>query len=476
MGSKGKGIRQYGAVALWAMACFAFFQFCYPYHFFYQEQNQLFLMTWEHAPSYLPKPGWAARLMGDFLTQFYYYLVVGPLILTLSLLTLGDVTRRFLQRVLQECNLHKHRDTFAFTIAIIMMTLFAVFSFRHDYRLSNIISAIGIMGGLWICSFFPTEWKNATFKIFSFIIIIPIIWLFGWPKMGKLALPNFYLEKQLAVDNEYYFGHYDRVIDLVEGEKSPTPEMKFFYNLVQAGRQELPNVLLKFIPNELGTFYKIGPETPMLTIKNMNELYWALGDMTFTERAAMMGNVFSPDNRNVRMVKRLAEANMVSGDTAAMNKYLRLLGKTWAYKKLALSIPNNRKLMEKRAFTNRQDTLQVSDNLHMVMMELLDSNPQNTIALHYLLCSDLLLKDMETFKRDYDRYCIDKGNEPHFDLFQEALCIYLAGTQAKPEEWSRYIHSQHVLNRFAQYNVQRGSKQFRDTYWYYFDTAKAPQP
>ena len=458
----------YGAVALWGVVCFVFFQFYYPNHFFYQEQNQIFLLSWDHMASYLSGLGGGARLAGDFLTQFYYYLMAGPLILTLALLTLGDITRRFLQRL--------HLPHGKFAISFLVMTLFAVFSFRHDYRLSNVISAIGIMGGLWICSFFPLRWKSSTFRFFALLIFIPIVWLFGLPKMGKLNLPNFYLEKQLAVDNAYYFGNHDRVIEMVEAEKVPTPEMKFFYNLVQAQRGNLPNVLLKYVPNDLGTFYRIGSNTPMLTIKNMNELYWALGDMTFTERAAMMGNVFSPDNRNVRMIKRLAEVNMVSGDTAAMNKYLRILEKTWAYRQRAKQIPHDPLLIRKRAFTNHQDTLQVSDNLHMIMMELLDSNPQNTIALHYLLCSDLLLKDMETFKRDYDRYCMDKGNQPKERLFQEALCIWLAGTNANEEEWGKYIHSQDVLNSFAQYNQQRGSKSFSNTYWYYFDTYKAPRP
>lgn len=459
----------YGTVVLWGVACLVFFLFFYPYHFFYQEQNQIFLLTGDYAFSYLPEVGWAARLIGDFLTQFYYYLFLGPIILTVALLALGDLTRRFLQR----CHL-RHS---AFAIAILVMTLFAIFSLRHDYRLSNIVSAMGIVGACWVGSYVILWLKNKALKmVAASIIFVTAYWLFGLPKMGKFTQPNFYLEKQLMVDNEYYFGHHDRVIDLVEGEKNPTPEMKFFYNLVQAQRHNLPNVLLKYVPNDLGTFYKIGPETPMLTIKNMNELYWALGDMTFTERAAMMGNVFSPDNRNIRMVRRLAETNMVSGDTAAMNKYLRILSKTLAYKKYAKNIPHDKRLIEKRAFTNHQDTLQVSDNLHMVMMELLDSNPNNIVALHYLLCSDLLLKDMETFKRDYDRYCKDRSNEPRETLFQEALCIWLAGTHATQDEWIRYIHSQDVVSRFAQYNQQRGSKLFNNTYWYYFDTAKPPQP
>lgn len=466
---KKKDVYAYGMVFLWAIVCFVFFQFYYRYHFFYQEQNQLFLLAWDYVESYLPDVGWAANLMGDFLTQFYYYLYAGPIILTVALLTLGDLTRRFLQ----QCQL-KHGS---FAIAILLMTMFAIFSFRYDYRLSNIISAIGIVGSFWLSSILFRYVKNVIVRLVTIILVIGIAyWLFGLPKMGKFSTPNFYLEKQLAVDNEYYFGNYNRVIELVEAEDNPTPEMKFFYNLVQAQRFNLPNVLLKYIPNDLGTFYRIGPNTPMLTIKNMNELYWVLGDMTFTERAAMMGNVFSENNRNVRMIKRLAEVNLVSGDTLAMNKYMRILSNTWVYAKQVERMKHDERLLSKRQFVNRQDTMQVSDNLHMIMMELLDSNPNNTIALQYMLCSDLLLKDIKNFKRDYDRYCMDTGIACQEKLFQEALCIWLAGTNATAEEWNRYVHNNQVAQRFMEYNQQRGSKQFADTYWYYFDTAKTPTP
>ena len=95
-----KEIICYGAVVIWAIGCFAFLNFFYHYHFFYQEQNQLFLLTKDYVSSYLSDgPGWLARLTGDFLTQFYYYLFLGPAILTVSLLCIGDFTRRLLQNL-----------------------------------------------------------------------------------------------------------------------------------------------------------------------------------------------------------------------------------------------------------------------------------------------------------------------------------------------------------------------------------------
>jgi hypothetical protein len=199
--------------------------------------------------------------------------------------------------------------------------------------------------------------------------------------------------------------------------------------------------------------------------------------MTFTERAAMMANVFSPENRNVRMIRRLAECNIVSQDTMAANKYLRILDKTFVYRSWAGNIRKHGQTIykEKMQQVNHHDTITVSDNAHFLMMQLLDTNPDNTIALDYILCSNLLLKDIENFKRDYDRYCIDTGKPRLNTLYQEALCIWLAGTDAPQEEWEKYIQRADVFQQFQQYNEERGHPRFKGTYWYYFDKSKAPK-
>ena len=86
-----------------------------------------------------------------------------------------------------------------------------------------------------------------------------------------------------------------------------------------------------------------------------------------------------------------------------------------------------------------------------------------------------MLKDIANFKRDYDRYCIETGKPRIKKLYQEALCIWLAGTNAPQEDWQRYIQSQNVMQRFMEYSQQRGNPKFKETYWYYFDKIKAPE-
>ena len=453
-------------MALWAIAFFVFFQFWYPYHFFFQEQNQLFLWSGDYISTYNHNGG-LALLLGDFLTQFYYYLYVGAIILTICLLLVGTLLYKALRNF-------KVGKMIALILALVVMTFMAVCHFSISYRLSSTIAMIGWCLLLWLVSMM-NGWKMRLMLLA--LGILPTWLLFGLPEIKKLQGPDLILEKDFAVDCEYYFGNHDKVIRMVEGSEKWTDQMLFFYNLAQAQRGELPDHLLKFTQNYLGTFEKIGPETPMLTIRNMNELYWALGDMTFTERAAMMTNVFSHNNRNVRMMRRLAECNIVSGDSLAAEKYLRILDKTLVYGKWAENMRQHGKQIyqKKMQMVNQHDTITITDNAHFLMMQLLDANADNTIALDYILCSNLLLKDITNFKRDYDRYCIDTGKPRLKPLYQEALCIWLAGTNAPQEEWEKYIKKADVFQRFQQYNEQRGSTQFKGSYWYYFDKIKAPE-
>ena len=242
---------------LWTVTCFVFFQGYYPYHFFYKEQNQLFLWTGEYLSTYFDKPAWLACMVGDFLTQFYYYLFAGSTILTISLLLLmGTLYVAFRQTGIKK--------GWAFGIAVALTTLEAVCHLRHDFRLSSTYAIIGavllfncipkrhiwveilalltywLFGyGVWvylILSAFKNWKRTAPFCIVMLgsvyflkgTFLLSTEQLYTYPGIGKLTMPNWYLEKQFQVDDEYYFGNWNKVVQLVEEEESPTQEMLFF--------------------------------------------------------------------------------------------------------------------------------------------------------------------------------------------------------------------------------------------------------
>lgn len=394
----------YSLYVLGAIACFAFFQFCYPYHLFYQEQNQLFLMSWDYVTTYLDKPGWLACLAGDFLTQFYYFRYAGPIILTLCILLTGYNIRCAVEMADIKGRWVAH------SVAFIVMILLICSSFHYDYRLSSIlavaggasvfrvstsllistrmfikkierrneqglflngsgianwVSVISIFVSIFVCHWFfgygvwvygaltfagcianimmaGTYYRLAALIIPFFLLMLTkrlyycdFQTIYTYPGIGKLAKPQLDQERTLAVDCKYYFGNYNQVINMVEKDKNPNQYMKFYHDLIMAQFRSQPASLRKYPNKDIGTFETLKANPSLLTIHALNELYWALDDMTFCERAAMLGNIYSPNCSNIRMVKRLAEINLVRGNYAATRKYLRILQKTFVWKRWA---------------------------------------------------------------------------------------------------------------------------------------------
>lgn len=472
---------------LWGVGCYIFFQTNFHYHFFHQEQNQLFLFSWDYIQTYFDKPAWLACLTGDFLTQFYYYLYAGPAILAIVCLIFGHFLFYSLMRLTSKTDKNHAKIGWIFFIAaLIAMTLEARAAALGST--SNLSSIIALTGGCVVWYLFDIVRTSIINKsshplILSFVCLIILITLTYWAfgigtrftfiifeiakaavvaaqgvKNGAMknglkslgcslvsalfffilivfAAPHYYLdysdaldypglgewsdygnEKKLencyALDNEYYLGHYQKVKNMYEsfqGEK--IDEMTFYYCLSLEQLGMLPSCLPEIKNPMLGTFLKITEDTPRYTIGMINDLYFLLGDMTYTERAALLANTFSPKGRNARMTKRLAEANLINGDIPAAMKYLRMLRQTLVYKQWAIDhIPETMtsevkaEIARKHQFINTSDNIRVGDDCYVIMTQLLTSNPKNEVALDYLLCSDMLSHQADVFVRDYEKF------------------------------------------------------------------------
>lgn len=523
-----KALTAYG-LALFCILLAIFYATVYPSHLLWQEQNQVFLNTPHWLAAYFDHPAWLGCMAGDWLTQFYHNTVVGAIILSLAVTGCTALFGVILFRVLPRVP------------ALIGTVLFAILmvgcSMPATTSLSFFICVAGglILGlsRLWI-----NYGKNHVIDL-SPIVVILSYWMFGlgalltaaamslllikryhsngqgkygligagtavtlafatpavlcghyalpytkallYPGLVRPSMPETEYEERLAISDALWRRDYDDVKRRALAVDEPDDYTAFHYYLASALQDSLPDNLLKFPVRSLGTLTTISDKSPLSIINMMNELYYELGDMTYAERAAMMRNVFSPRNRNVRMIRRLAEINLVSGDTLAARKYLNILGKTHAYAGWSAAHTPGRMdpqtktdIERRRVRSNTKDNIRIGDNCRNILLELLESNPGNTLALDYLLCTDLLLKDMDTFKMDYDTYCMAKGHPRHKRLYQEALMIYLAGTDALEEDWHRYISMPELISEFNIYSNRRGDPSFSNTYWYYFDTQQQP--
>ena len=516
---------------LCGIGCFSFFYLAYPYHMQHREQMLLFTFTCEQISSYFQQPAALACLLGDFFTQFFHLKVVGPLLVVLALMKLEVFTY-----------ISCHKWINGWMSILIALLVFAWEGLRLcdiNYSLSATVALIGGIF-LFICT---SAFKNRRSFLIATFLGIPIgYYLFGYgmfafalcsviellhrkdkqiqrirlvisaiaiavlsailpgisanhfllmkkqaysyPASTWYGKPNFSNERILGLNTEYFHGNWNKINELVY-QGTPSNDAAICYNLANAMQGKLPERLMYYYqPAGLALFMPIYDQSTYLTTQLAGEVWFRLGDMTMAEHASILSMIFSPQNKSSRMVKRMAEINLVNGETEAALKYLNILSKTLFYKKWAEermpgkeSIAFKNWLTEKQKYLPKADTLRlsstdVSRSLHL----LLKANPENQMARDYLLCFDLLMKDLPTFITDYNTFYQGKPNR----LYAEALMIHLFQKHAKPKEVKATGIHPSVIKDFNQYNLIYNQSQgnasalesrFAHTYWFYYHFA-----
>lgn len=254
----------------------------------------------------------------------------------------------------------------------------------------------------------------------------------------------------------------------------------YYYNLSNAMKGQLADKLLDYYqPFERGLFLPVGSQSTPFQIACAGDVWFALGYMPLAERDAMLGMLFSPAHSGSRYLRRLAECNLVTGNYEAASKYLRILLNTHGNRKWAQKcFPENwspsyqLRIAEKRNLLPQFDLVHGMDQAPVALRILLGANHTNKMALDYLLCYDLLTKDLDAFVSDYDPSLTAS------QLYEEAMLIFLAAKSGMAEENFRHYHiSAATLERFNKfvtiYKRDGGSGrnltgEFGKSYWYYF--------
>ncbi|MCU4163674.1 DUF6057 family protein [Carboxylicivirga caseinilyticus] len=315
--------------------------------------------------------------------------------------------------------------------------------------------------------------------IISSIILIIVIWK---------DRPDFNREKLLSLSCEGYFGNWNKVLHLSAEYKLENQLASYFTNIALAKYNALPAHLLEYYqPFAESLFLPLGRQSGWLNIFSSNEAYYQIGDMNLTQHSAHLGLIFSPYNRSSRMVKRLAETNMIIGEKEAALRYLGMLDKTlfhhqWAQKRIGM-IHNrqiiSKELLDKQSFLPQADTLRKGEDNLSGLRLLANSNPDNQSAIDYLLCYHLLNKDLQSFKEDFEKYFTFNRQLPR--LYGEALLIILYQQKASTEEISQYFLPSSLMKEFVEYTeaysksngqLSNLSNQYRYTYWFFYHFAQ----
>ena len=282
--------------------------------------------------------------------------------------------------------------------------------------------------------------------------------------------PSDATEALLAIDCEAWHGNWAEVQRLSLGDQGS--EFKAYYhNLALAHQGRLADSLMHhYAPFERALFLPVDEHGSYQLFLAAGEAWWAVGDLTMAEHATMLGLIFSPRHTGSRALRRLAEINIAQGDSAAADKYLRILRTLPQHRQWALRQAQRLPGIELR---DGRDTLRLSLQYQRSLRNVLDNNPANLLAHEYLLCLDLLYKDLASFRADVERY----GYTPS-RLYEEAILILMANDEELRDTWHDRVSAE-AYNDFVRFN-SRISQQaplsamddFRHTYWYYFRFAK----
>jgi hypothetical protein len=517
-----------------AVSCFSLFYFAFPYHLFFKEQIQLFLLTAGYFLSYFQNPAWLAGYIGDFLTQFFYLRGGGATVLSIVLLVewasiiniqhaFGLTDRRVLLSVLLSlvpigiaCYLHTGVSyPLSMSVGVILvLAAFLVYT-RIGAKKSALACGVLVLPALYTMAGMP-------FFLFPALVISyeisrrrirPLYWLllltiagafpfimkpvyllttrqaYIYPlKTGQINRIHPDSEQVLALASESYVENQKKFYELTDKYHSSNTLATYYTNIALSQQGELPDRLLNYYqPFSEGLFLLVGPESNWVNIFFSSDVFFHLGDMNMAQHAAMQGLIFSPNHRSSRMVKRLAEISIVNNDSAAARKYLRMLGATLFHRKWAMAhekmLTGNADdypwLQAKRRQIPTKDTLRLPADYPAALNVLIESNPDNSYALDYLLCFYLLNKDIPSFGQAYDKW--HKGQTRPSKLYHEALLIKLAATKASQKEIAAYAIPPELIEEFAEYTriyeqpetgIEQLRERFGKTYWFYYHFAR----
>lgn len=239
----------------------------------------------------------------------------------------------------------------------------------------------------------------------------------------------------------------------------------YYHNLAMAKKGQLSQELMNYYqPLTDGLLMPIKQGSRPLFVSCAGEVWYQMGGVIMAEHSTMLGLAFTATQSGKRFYRRLAQIAHLNGDSCAIMKYERLLG-----------APIDDDWKEKLPFVSKSDTIVFAGQNRLLLQNLLASNPDNIMAYEYLLCYDLLRKDIGAFIEDYIPGKVKSR------LYDEALIVYLAGDGLLSEAMlDKYGISKATFNNFRAYgdaymmsnaNKQKMKEKYGNTYWYYFHFA-----
>ena len=275
---------------------------------------------------------------------------------------------------------------------------------------------------------------------------------------------------------------WNRILQYADSHAPTSPKAVSCLNLALAKTGRLSDYQFSYFQN--------GPEglLPVFVRDHTNpvstgEIYWHLGMVNTAQRFAFEAQEAIPDfQKGARFYQRLAQTNIVNGDWEVARKYLKALQharfyRGWANETLSLMasgeiFERRPELAQARDLRLKEHDFLFSDDEKDSMLGLLKvENPENTLALEYLMAWCLLRKDLDRFVE-----CIGMVDEPMMPKsYQEALLLRWVQTHQDFEGLPAFLAPAYArrINGFiadmkAGKSEEKMRKDYSDTYWFYY--------
>ena len=300
--------------------------------------------------------------------------------------------------------------------------------------------------------------------------------------LAVLLVPRHYNDKTYELIEYDYLvrvGDWDAVIAKAERQMPDLPMSVSATNLALGMTNQLGERAFDFFQRGIVGLLPQS-ERNFATTQLSGEIYFNLGLVNTAQRFAFEAMEAIPNyNKSGRVMKRLAETNLINGQYEVARKYLQMLQKTIFYRKWAQRMMtmlgdekaiNNHPLYGTMRQIRLQDDLLFSDrDLDKICGQLFLHNQQNRMAAQYLLMIPLLERDVARFMQYVQ---VVQNRIPYNPRScQEAIAFAFFQQRQNPPQGIVNDLILRRMNEFASvYSQNQNSaelERFKNTVWYY---------
>lgn len=426
------------------------------------------------------------------------YWFLGPVVFLYAALMIGDTLKNAKQKGNVFSGIDYSVCILVLTIAWILLTtqtlqypLYRIFAGLNYYRYPGAISPLPFVVMVWavvipFLGMIPCRQKSLqklqqskVVIVLSYVLVIVASW-FGI-KASFDEMTYELIDYDFLVRTEQW----DKIIEKAEKKPATTPLSVSCVNLALSQKGMLADRLFEFYQNGgEGLFPTFTRD--MISPVSTAEIFFRLGMVNDAERYMFEAQEAIPNYRkSARLTRRIIECDIINGNYKVAAKLLRRLQKTLFYSNWAnqtMALLGNEKAINRhpiygklRKYREKKQDFLFSDREMDQMLGLLFLNDNhNKMAYEYLMCYELLQRDMEKFMQYYPL-----GRFVGYDhiprTFQEILIGNWMKTHSDPRTIPYSVDAQNVNNtlNFIQLYMQNpkdpqlGQQPYVSNAWHY---------